>query len=138
VPGTTGGAGNGAGASPDPALGPAYGSTFDHPLVANAEPATGIRDASAPTVRLRLTVNRRRHRVSLRWTGHDTGGSGLRSYGLQVKRPHGGWHTARAHTRHRSYALRTRRAGRYAFRVRAVDGSGNRSRWSLRRFTLRR
>jgi predicted phage tail protein len=88
--------------------------------------------------RLRLKVNHRRKRFSLRWTGVDEGGSGLSSYTLQVKKPHRRWRTVKRATKSRSHALRGRRAGRYAFRVRALDGAGNRSRWSLRRATLRR
>jgi hypothetical protein len=132
-----------AGAPPNPAdpasaVGPAYGQAFDHPLAAAVAATVTVRDARAPSVRLRLKVNHRRHRFSLRWRGSDSGGSGLRAYTLQVKKPHRHWSTVKSRTRKRSFALRARRAGRYAFRVRAVDGAGNRSRWSLRRATLRR
>jgi hypothetical protein len=132
-----------AGAPPNPAdpasaVGPAYGQAFDHPLAAAVAATVTVRDARAPRVRLRLKVNHRRHRFSLRWRGSDSGGSGLRAYTLQVKKPHRHWSTVKSRTRKRSFALRARRAGRYAFRVRAVDGAGNRSRWSLRRATLRR
>jgi hypothetical protein len=47
------------------------------------------------------------------------------------------FHTVKAHTRQTGYVLRGARAGRYAFRVRAADGAGNLSRWSLRRAVLR-
>jgi hypothetical protein len=124
----------------DPAIGPAFGDAFDRPLVAKAGRATTVRDASAPVVRLRVNLGRqgRRSRFSIRWAGTDTGGSGLRSFTLQVKRPHGRFRTVKAHTRSRSYAFSSRRPGRYAFRVSAVDGAGNVSRWSLRRAVLRR
>jgi hypothetical protein len=89
-------------------------------------------------VRLRLKVNHRLRRFSLRWAGRDEGGSGLRSYALQVRAPGGRWRTLKAQTLQRSYALHARRAGSYAFRVRAVDGAGNAGRWSLRRAVLRR
>jgi hypothetical protein len=125
-------------ASPQSAVGPAYGEAFDHPLAAAVASTVTVRDTRAPSVRLRLKVNHRRHRFSLRWTGRDSGGSGLRAYTLQVKKPHRHWRTVKSRTRKRSYALRARRAGRYAFRVRALDGAGNRSRWSLRRATLKR
>jgi hypothetical protein len=125
-------------ADPGTAVGPAYGQAFDEPLVPEAGPATTIRDARAPRVRLRLKVNKRRHRFSLRWLGSDTGGSQLSYFTLQVKRPHQHrWHTLKARTKRRGFATRGRRAGRYAFRVRATDGAGNRSRWSLKRTKIR-
>jgi hypothetical protein len=148
APKTGGTAGGGAGGQPgsdgqpggaDGGLaGPAYGVAFDHPLDAQAGPATTVRDASAPVVRLTLRVSHRHQRFSLRWRGSDTGGSGLRSYALQVRAPGDRWRTLKAHTLQRSYALHARRAGSYAFRVRAVDGAGNTGRWSLRRAVLRR
>jgi hypothetical protein len=132
--------GGGAGNPTDPgsAVGPAYGQAFDNPLAVTAAPAVQVRDAAAPRVKLRLKVNKRARRFSLRWRGSDEGGSRLRFYTLQMKKPGGKFKTVRRHTRSRSFARRVKRAGRYAFRVRAVDGAGNRSRWSQRRATLRK
>ena len=61
-----------------------------------------------------------------------TGGSGLKSYRLQVRKPHGRWHTVLRTTKRKKLRYRATRAGRYTFRVRAVDKAGNRSRWSVR------
>jgi hypothetical protein len=134
--GGTGGSGGGTG-SPPPETGPAYSGAFDHPLQPSAGPAPTIRDARAPVARLKVKLNRRHRRFSLHWTGLDEGGSGLRSYTVQVKRPHGKFRTVLKHTTKTGLAIRGRRAGRYAFRVRAVDGAGNKSRWSQRRVVLR-
>jgi hypothetical protein len=60
----------------------------------------------------------------------------MSGYTVQVRAPHRRWRTLRAATPARSLRYRGRVAGRYGFRVRAVDKAGNRSRWSLRRATL--
>ena len=133
MPPPSGGGGGGDGGS----AGPAYSGTFDHPLQPSAGPATTIRDTTKPTVSLRVRVDRRHRRFSLHWTGTDTGGSGLQSFTLQVKTPGGRFRTVRAHTRRHGYSMRGLRPGRYAFRVRAADGAGNLSRWSLRRVIVR-
>jgi hypothetical protein len=73
----------------------------------------------------------------VRWTGRDTGGSGMKAYTVQARAPHGRWTTLRVSTLGHSLRYHGRRAGRYAFRVRAEDKAGNRSPWSLRRVRLR-
>jgi hypothetical protein len=132
-PPPAGGGGGGDGGS----AGPAYSGAFDHPLQPAAGPATTIRDTARPTVSLKVRVNKRHRRFSLHWNGADTGGSGLKFFTLQVKTPGGRFRTVKAGTRKHVYVMRGRRAGRYAFRVRAMDGAGNPSRWSLRRAVLR-
>ncbi len=87
---------------------------------------------------LRVKVNKRHRRFSLRWTGLDEGGSGLQFFTLQVKKPGRRFQTVRSRTKKRAFAMRGSRAGRYVFRVRGVDGAGNRGRWSQRRAVLRR
>ncbi|MDQ1375505.1 MAG: hypothetical protein QOJ09_2843, partial [Actinomycetota bacterium] len=117
------------------AVGASYGQVFAQPAQAIAGRAVTVRDASAPSVH--LAVRKRRHgRAVLRWTGRDTGGSGMSGYTVQVRAPHGRWRTLRVGTTGHSLRYRGRVAGRYGFRVRAVDKAGNRSRWSLRRATL--
>jgi hypothetical protein len=138
--GTPGGGGNpGGGGTPGGApqeTGPAFSAAWDHPVQPSAGPAPTIRDARAPKVRLKLRLNRRHHRFSAHWAGLDEGGSGLRFYTLQVKRPHGKFRTVLKSTTKTGYATRGRRHGRYAFRVRAVDAAGNVSRWSQRRVVV--
>jgi hypothetical protein len=112
-------------------VGQATGQAFAHPAQARVEPASTVRDQTKPVVTLR--VFKRRRAVLLRWQGRDTGGSGLRFYTVQARRPHGRWQTVLRATRRHNLRFRTRGPGRYAFRVSAVDGGGNRSRWSLRR-----
>ena len=120
-------------------VGQAYGQAFQQPLRTQTGSATTVSglDRQPPTVRLRARVDRRRHRVSLRWRGSDTGGSGIERYYLQVRRRGGRWRTL-AVTRRRSHVFRTRRPGVYTFRVRAVDVAGNFSRWSAKRVALPR
>jgi hypothetical protein len=130
------GGNNGGGTGTAP-VGPSYGEAWDHPLEPAVAPAATVRDARAPRVNLRLRVNHRHGRFSLRWTGTDEGGSELRFFTLQVKKPGGHFRTVKKQTKQRAFAVRGRRAGRWAFRVRAVDGAGNRSRWSQRRAVLR-
>jgi ferredoxin-NADP reductase len=79
-----------------------------------------------------------RSRFSIRWAGFDTGGSGLRTFTLQAKRPHGHFRNVAARTHRRAYSFSSRRAGTWAFRVRAVDAAGNVSAWSVRRVLVRR
>jgi hypothetical protein len=138
-PASSGGGGSGSGSSGGDggSAGPAYNGAFDHPLQPSAGPATNIRDKTKPSVALKVRLDKRHRRFSLHWTGEDTGGSGLRFFTLQAKAPGGRFKTVKARTKRRSYVTRGKRAGRYAFRVRAVDGAGNMSRWSQRRLVLR-
>jgi hypothetical protein len=117
-------------------VGESYGEAFEQPLTAEAQRAVTVRDASAPSVVLRARRTRRGRVAKLRWSGRDTGGSGLRSYTLQVRAPHRRWRTLRRATTRRAARYRARRGGRHAFRVRAVDGAGNRGAWALRRARL--
>jgi hypothetical protein len=132
-----GGGGAGGGGADGGAAGPAYNGAFDHPLEPTAGPAPTIRDARAPRTTLKLRLNRRHHRFSLHWTGLDEGGSGLGFYTLQVKRPHRKFKTVLKRTSRTGFATRGHRAGRYVFRVRAVDGAGNVGRWSQRSAVVR-
>jgi hypothetical protein len=117
------------------AVGASFGQAWQQPVHASVGRASGIRDRARPRVKLR--ARKRGHgRVMLRWSARDTGGSGLRAYRLQVRKPHGHWRTVLRATRRHKLRYRGARAGRYAFRVRAVDKAGNRSRWSLRRASL--
>jgi hypothetical protein len=113
-------------------VGASFGQVWQQPVSATVRRAAGLRDRARPRVKLRL--RKRAHRRALvSWRGRDTGGSGLKSYRLQVRRPHGRWHTVLRATKRHKLRFRARRAGRYAFRVRAADKAGNRSRWSVRR-----
>jgi hypothetical protein len=51
---------------------------------------------------------------------------------VQVRKSNGRWRTLLAHTKRQSL----RRSSGRAFRVRATDGAGNRSRWALHRASL--
>ena len=122
-------------------VGAQYGTAFDRPLTPVAEPARpGARgdDGIAPTVK--LTVRRHgRSAAKLRWRGSDQGGSGVRSYAVQVRRgKKGKWRTIRRSTRGTAYRYRARRSGRYEFRVRATDRAGNRGRWAGRAVKLQK
>jgi hypothetical protein len=117
-------------------VGASFGQVFAQPSRVTVGPAATVRDASAPAVR--LSVRRDHHgRAALRWRGHDTGGSGIRAYRVQVKAPGMRWRTLRRATRGHSLRYRATRTGRHLFRVRALDRAGNRSRWSQRRIALR-
>jgi hypothetical protein len=120
------------------AVGAAQGEAWSNPVQPGVGPASTVRDASAPAVRLRARRARRGRVAALRWRARDTGGSGLRSYALQVRTRGRRWRTLRGATARRSLRYTARRGGRHVFRVRAVDGAGNRSRWSRARVTLRR
>jgi hypothetical protein len=117
------------------AVGAAFGQVWSQPVSTTVQRAAGLRDRTSPRVKLR--VKKRAHRRALlRWRGRDTGGSGLKSYRLQVRKPHGRWHTALRATKRKKLRYRATRAGRYTFRVRGVDKAGNRSRWAVRRARL--
>jgi hypothetical protein len=118
-------------------VGASLGQAFSTPLSPSVRPAATVRDAAAPSVRLKLRRERHGRRALLRWSGRDTGGSGLRSYTVQVRAPHGHWRTLRNGTRKRTLHYSARRAGRHSFRVRARDSAGNRSRWVTRVTRLR-
>jgi hypothetical protein len=105
------------------AAGASFGAVWNQPLTPSVRRAKDVRDRSRPRVRMRANRSR------VRWRGRDTGGSGLRFYTVQARAPHGHWRTLLRRTHRHSVR---RRAG-YAYRVRAVDRAGNRSRWSVRR-----
>src|SRR3954466_13801074 len=109
-----------------PTSGAAQGVAWDQPARSSVGRAVTIRDVAKPTVRLR--VQRRRGRMLLRWRGRDTGGSELRGFTVQVRKADGRWRTLLRRTRRHSL----RRSSGRAFRVRALDGAGNRSRWAVR------
>ena len=121
-------------------VGASYGEVWKSPIEdsVTAGPATTVRDAAAPRVRLRIRRARRGRVARLGWTGHDTGGSGLSRYRVQVRAPHRRWRTLRRSTTARRLKYHARRSGRHRFRVRAVDRAGNTSRWAQRRVRLRR
>jgi hypothetical protein len=119
-------------------VGAGVGQALQQPLTAKPRPATQVRDAAAPAVRLKVGRVKQRHAARVRWSGRDTGGSGLRSYRVQVRPPHGRWHTLRKAARHGGKVFyRAHRSGRFSFRVRATDRAGNRSRWAVKRARLR-
>jgi hypothetical protein len=115
-----------------PTAGAAQGAAWAQPTGARVARAVTIRDVTKPTASLRL--KRRRSRILLRWSGRDTGGSELRFFTVQVRKPNGGWRTLLARTKRHS--LRRGIGSGTVFRVRAIDGAGNRSRWALRRASL--
>jgi hypothetical protein len=117
-------------------VGAQYGSAFEQPLASRA-PRRG-EDGLPPTVA--LAAGRESSSTTLlSWRGSDRGGSGVRSYALQVRRGESGrWRTVTRSTRARSYTYRARKAGSYEFRVRATDRAGNRGRWAGRAVKLAR
>ncbi|HMC68712.1 MAG TPA: hypothetical protein VKJ07_06115, partial [Mycobacteriales bacterium] len=67
------------GGQPAGAVGQAFGQSFSQPLQTQTRPATNVRglNRQAPRVRLNARVDRRRHRLALRWSATDLGGSGI-------------------------------------------------------------
>jgi hypothetical protein len=120
-----------------PTTGQGVGQQWQRPPKPKPAPAPEIRDAQAPTVSLKVK-RRRRVRALVRWSGRDHGGSGLSSFRVQVRRAGHRWRTLRKATRGHKLHFHGRRPGHYAFRVRAVDGAGNRSAWKKRWVRLRR
>ena len=116
-------------------VGQAYGQQFTNPLTASVgRAAVRVRDAVAPKARLRATRDRSRHRIRLRWSGTDRGGSGVERYTLQVRRgARGRWSALLPATHMRSYSFKARGNGAYAFRLRAVDGAGNVGAWATQK-----
>ncbi|MEA2404888.1 MAG: hypothetical protein QOE08_1535, partial [Thermoleophilaceae bacterium] len=119
-------------------VGAQYGTAFAQPLAPSAAPGARGDDGIAPTVK--VTVRRRgKSAARVRWRGTDRGGSGVRSYALQVRRgKKGKWRTIRRSTHGLAYTYRAHRSGRYEFRVRATDRAGNRGRWAGRAVKLSR
>jgi hypothetical protein len=124
-----------------PSRGAAFGQAFDQPLVPTAsQSGEGVRpipDRTRPRVRLRATVHRRHMRIHLRWSGSDRGGSGIDHYRLQVRKGRGRWRTLRSRTARRRHHFRPSPGASYTFRVQAVDGARNRSRWAYARGRIR-
>jgi hypothetical protein len=122
-----------------PAAGQYYGGQpgkpgsgrFDQPPKGHAGPAKGIKDKRRPKVRLRAKRHRSHARIHLTWRGIDEGGSGIKSYTLQVKRG-SKWHTLKKTSKVLRYAFTTY-GGTYTFRIRAVDRAGNVGRWTKKR-----
>ena len=95
-------------------------------LAARRPPAATGRpraDRRVPTVALARAVGD--GEVTLSWTGRDRG-TGIASYTVQVRAPGAdGYTTVAARTARVRLAVPARRAGTYAFRVRATDRGGN-------------
>ena len=121
-----------------PEAGQEYGEGFKQPVEEETQPATqaGIVDSTAPTVKLKARRHPSHHRIHLRYSVFDTGGSGLKWLKLQVKRG-GKWRTIRTGTKRRSWNFKAKKSGRYAFRVRAQDNAGNLSKARYARATIR-
>ena len=75
-------------------------------------------------------LDRRAGRIS--WRGADTGGSGLARYQLQRQVGHGQWRDVSLQgIRATSFRFRLPDRPDVRFRVRAIDGDGNRSAWRV-------
>jgi hypothetical protein len=115
--------------------GPA-GGRFSQPPQGKVGSAKGISDKRRPKVRLYARRHRSHARIHLRWSGYDVGGSGIKSYTLQVR--HGKhWKTLKRNTRVLRFNYTTF-GGTYTFRLRAVDRAGNTSAWSVKRVKMLR
>jgi hypothetical protein len=131
-----GGDSNTPGPVPGREVGEQYGSGFQQPVSQQAqESPPNIVDRTAPTVKLKAHRHPSHHRIHLTYSVFDTGGSGLKSLTLQVKRG-GKWKTIRTGVKRRSWNYKTTKSGRYAFRLRALDNAGNVSRWVYRKLTI--
>lgn len=103
-------------------VGPAGGGSHDR------------KDPRVSTPRLTLVtgqrLDRRAGRIS--WHGADTGGSGLARYQLQRRRGDGTWRTVQLQgVQATSFRFRLPLTTRIRFRVRAIDGNGNTSDWTM-------
>ena len=112
-----------------PEAGQEYGEAFNAPPQQQSEPtpAAAVVDRTAPTVKLRARRHPSHHRIHLRYSVFDTGGSGLKWLKLQV-RSGKKWKTLRTGTKRRSWNYKVPRSGRYKFRLLAQDRAGNVSR----------
>jgi hypothetical protein len=121
-----------------PEAGQQYGEGFNAPVQPGAEPvaASSITDSTAPTVKLRARRHPSHHRIHLTYSVYDTGGSGLKSLTLQVRQGRK-WKTIRTGVKRRKWNYKTKRSGRYVFRLGAEDNAGNRSKWKYARVTMR-
>ena len=109
-----------------PEAGQEYGEGFKQPVEQQAAPATqsGIVDRTAPTVKLKAGRHPSHHRIHLKYSVFDTGGSGLKWLKLQVKSGKK-WKTLRTGTKRRSWNYKARKSGKYQFRLIAQDNAGN-------------
>jgi hypothetical protein len=109
-----------------PEAGQEYGEGFNQPVEQQAAPATqsGIVDRTAPTVKLKASRHPSHHRIHLKYSVFDTGGSGLKWLKLQVKSGKK-WKTLRTGTKRRSWNYKARKSGKYQFRLIAQDNAGN-------------
>jgi hypothetical protein len=119
-----------------PEAGQEYGEAFNNPPQQQTQPAASFTDDTPPTVTLKASRHPSHHRIHLRYSVYDTGGSGLKWLKLQVKRGKK-WKTLRTGTKRRSWNFKVRRSGRYTFRLRAQDNAGNLSRPAYARTKMR-
>jgi hypothetical protein len=119
-----------------PEAGQQYGEAFNNPPQQQAQPAADFTDRTAPTVKLKAGRHPSHHRIHLKYSVYDTGGSGLKWLKLQVKRG-GKWRTIRTGTKRRSWNYKVPKSGRYSFRLRAQDKAGNMSKPANARVTIK-
>ncbi|HEX8074723.1 MAG TPA: fibronectin type III domain-containing protein [Thermoleophilaceae bacterium] len=96
----------------------------------------GLVDKRRPRVHLKIVRHRSHRRLHLRWAGIDEGGSGIKSYTLQVKRGRK-WKGLKKNTKKLRYNFITAfDGGVYTFRIRAVDNAGNVGKWEKKRVRM--
>jgi hypothetical protein len=134
-----------------PEAGQEYGEGFNQPVQQETQPATGggqgdpggpggssagpLVDRTAPTVKLRAGRHPSHHRIHLKYSVFDTGGSGLRWLKLQYKKGKK-WKTLRTGTKRRSWNFKVPKSGRYTFRLTAQDNAGNVSKPAIKRVKI--
>jgi predicted phage tail protein len=99
---------------------------------------TWVVDRAAPTATLAKVAKHSGTRLTLHWTGRDTGGAGVASYEIRQRSARtgkrwGAWHTTVV--RGTSLTVKLKGKHRYGFEVRAHDAAGNVGSWSTARTT---
>lgn len=93
------------------------------------KPDLASSDASAPTSNVQALPGQSPGPFTVRWTGADSGGAGLKSFDVQVKEGNGGWSAWKSGVAETSASYPGIGGRTYSFRSRARDNAFNTEAW---------
>jgi hypothetical protein len=91
---------------------------------------TACTDTTKPFASVNVLPAYSKGTFTVKWSGNDSGGSGIAYYNIQVNENGGSWHTWQSHTTATSATYNGNNNQYYYFRAQAVDKCGNVQDWT--------